>query len=418
MPLDIVIGAQWGDEGKGKVVDCLNARHNYAVVVRFQGGANAGHTLMVNGQKFVLHLIPSGILNPQTLNVIGAGLVVDPRALRDEVNMLAAAGVDVAGRLMMSPLAHWILPTHQYLDRALEEARTGRHIGSTLRGIGPAYQDKVARLGLRVGDLMHPDFKQRYGRLRDYHHSLLEILGFEEGPSSREEQQWWEAVEQVRTLIGRNVQERIWRALEEGEDVLAEGAQGALLDVSFGTYPYVTSSHTIAPSAYVGGGVGSQYTRSVIGITKAYTTRVGEGPFPTELTNPMGEALRRRGGEFGATTSRPRRIGWLDLVALRYAVKVSGCTELIMTKVDVLAGREKVKAARRYVRNGQPYSFESFLIDPVLDQVEYQELAGWRSVSPDTPELQAYLQYVESQVGVPIRMVSTGPEREEFWIRN
>ncbi len=418
MPLDIVIGAQWGDEGKGKIVDCLTARHHYAMVVRFQGGANAGHTIHIGDRKFVLHLIPSGILNPEVVNVIGAGLVVDPRALRDEIRMLESAGVELADRLVVSPLAHWILPTHQYLDRALEQARTGRHIGSTLRGIGPSYQDKVARLGLRVGDVLRPDFKVRYERLRDYHHSLLDILGFEERPSAREEQQWWEAVAQVRHLISLDVQQRLWTALTEGKEVLAEGAQGTLLDVSFGTYPYVTSSHTIAPGACAGAGIGPRFTRAVIGVFKAYSTRVGEGPFPTELDNPLGEALRQRGGEFGATTSRPRRIGWLDLVALDYAVKVSGCTELVMTKADVLTGAASVKVATRYYRENRPYSFEAFVVDPVIDRIEYETMAGWENTRPDSPALQAYLRRIEETVGIPIRLVSTGPGREEFWVRN
>ncbi len=415
MPLDILVGAQWGDEGKGKVVDCLNAEHSYDVVVRFQGGANAGHTLTVGGTRHVLHLIPSGILNPHTVNVIGAGLVVDPIALLAELRALQQAGVGTEGRIRLSALAHWILPTHQHLDKALEQSRTGRHIGSTLRGIGPAYQDKMARIGLRVGDSLQPDFAARYRRLRDYHYSLLEVLGYDDTPSAAEEEAWLAAVEELRPLIHLDVERFLWDALEGGQAVLAEGAQGVLLDVSFGTYPYVTSSHTMAPSALVGAGIPHRFVRNVIGVFKAYTTRVGEGPFPTELEGTEADTLRRRGGEFGATTARPRRIGWLDLEALQFAVRLSGCNQLIMTKADILVGLDSVPVGTAYVRGGQRLSFEEFLVWQTVDAVEYRRMEGWTDTSAHNKALRRYVCFIEESVGVPVVMVSTGPERESFW---
>ncbi len=417
MPLDVVVGAQWGDEGKGKVVDCLNDQFRYGVVIRFQGGANAGHTIEVNGQKHVLHLIPSGILTPDTLNLMGAGLVVDPIALLDEVHALRSNGIEIKGRLYLSALAHWILPTHQYLDRALEQSRTGRHIGSTMRGIGPAYQDKMARIGLRVGDFLRSDFITRYRRLRDYHYSLLEVLGYEEVPTIRQEEEWFEAIHHLQELIRVDVEQLLWEQLKEGKSVLAEGAQGVLLDVSYGTYPYVTSSHTIAPSSLVGAGVSHRFVRNVIGVLKAYTTRVGEGPFPTELHGEAAEHLRQAGGEFGATTARPRRVGWIDLEALRFAVRISGCNQLVMTKVDVLAGLQEVPVGVAYLRNGQEISFGEFLIGQEVDKVTYHYLSGWDSVTADNHMLEVYIEYIEQAIGVPIVMVSTGPERESFWRR-
>ncbi len=414
--LDIVIGLQWGDEGKGKVVDVIT--DNYDIIARFQGGPNAGHTLKIGDTEYVLHLIPSGIFRENTINVIGNGVVFDPVVFRQEVNDISKYVDGIEERILISRRAHLILPTHRLLDAAYEKAKGKGKIGSTLRGIGPTYTDKVARNGVRVGDILAKDFQQRLHQRIDQHLKLLDFYGYADFDIEALLEQWLEAVEFVRRFQVINSEYFLNNAIDKGQKVLAEGAQGTLLDIDFGTYPYVTSSSTIAQGASIGLGVPPVKIGKIIGIFKAYTTRVGNGPFPTELEDETGHRLRQQGHEFGATTGRPRRTGWLDLVALRYAVMINGVTELIMTKADVLDGFDTIKAAVKYDIHGEQTDEFPFDLDGV--KPVYQQLSGWDGVASvrdynDLPgSFRQYVRFIENYIGTKISGISVGARRREF----
>lgn len=411
---DILLGAQWGDEGKGKVVDAITT--NYGVVARFQGGPNAGHTLIIDGRKYVLHTIPSGVFRPGIINLVGNGVVIDPVIFMREVDNLMAIGIDVRENLRIGRRAHLILPNHRALDAASEADKGNGKIGSTLKGIGPTYMDKTGRNGLRVGDLELPDMKERYGALKKKHERLLAM--YTEQPAANfNEQEWFDAVMRLRELSLVDSEYWLDEQMRGGKRVLAEGAQGTLLDIDFGTYPFVTSSNTIAAGACVGLGLSPLRIEKIIGIFKAYCTRVGSGPFPTELLDETGERIRTLGDEFGSTTGRSRRCGWLDLPALRYAVMINGITELVMTKADVLNGFDEVKVCTHYLVNGRqtdrlPYDIATG-IEPV-----YKVMPGWRELGNNhslPASVQAYVLMIEKAVGVPVRMVSTGPGRDDMF---
>ncbi len=415
MSLDVLLGLQWGDEGKGKIVDVLTPE--YDVVARFQGGPNAGHTLEFNGQKHVLHLIPSGIFHDDTINIVGNGVVLDPLIFRTEVRNLEEQGVDVKSRLVISKKTHLILPTHCALDAAQEKAKGKLKIGSTLRGIGPAYTDKVARHGLRVGEINSPDFMDRYEKMKKDHQDQLDFFNYTESYAEREKE-WLDSIEFLREFELIDCEYLIDDVQKQGKSILAEGAQGSLLDIDFGSYPFVTSSTTVCAGACTGLGVAPSSIGNVYGIFKAYCTRVGSGPFPTELEDATGQQLRDQGCEYGSTTGRPRRCGWLDMVALKYTIMLNGVTELIMTKADVFIDIETIKVATSYIIDGKEskhFPFDSAQeISPV-----YTELPGWKDdiSSIRTPEempeeLRNYISFVEKEVGVPIRWVSVGPDRD------
>lgn len=415
MLMDVLLGLQWGDEGKGKIVDVLTPEYPY--VARFQGGPNAGHTLEFGGQKHILHLIPSGIFNEQTMNLIGNGVVIDPAIFAKEVHRLQEAGVDPFSRLVISKKAHLILPTHRVLDAAQEKAKGVLKIGSTLRGIGPAYTDKTARQGLRVGDTLLSDFKERYHVLRDIHLAGLEGIQVELN-LEEVERLWFQGIELIKQFRLVDGEYFLNEALDNGHKILAEGAQGTLLDIDFGSYPYVTSSNTICAGASTGLGVAPNKIGEVIGIFKAYCTRVGSGPFPTELQDETGQQLRDQGNEYGSTTGRPRRCGWLDLVALRYSIMLNGVTRLIMTKADVLSGLETIKVATAYVADGKLTDQFPFDSSDACQPV-YTELSGWKADisgcknQDELPrELMEYVRFIEKSVKVPVHIVSVGPDRE------
>lgn len=419
--IEVLLGLQWGDEGKGKVVDALTQRYN--VVARFQGGANAGHSLEFNGIKHVLHLIPSGIFHPNTTNIIGNGVVLDPAILVHELAELEKMGVDATKNLHISKKAHLILPTHRALDAAYEKAKGDSKIGSTLKGIGPTYTDKTARNGLRVGDILRSDFEARYKQLRQKHLDTIAQLNGPVVPTPADEEAWMQAIDKLRRYTLIDSEYAIDQHLSDGQRVLAEGAQGSMLDIDFGSYPFVTSSNTVCAGACTGMGVAPNRIGEVYGIFKAYCTRVGAGPFPTELFDSTGEQLRTIGAEFGATTGRPRRCGWLDMVALRYAIMVNGVTQLIMTKADVLDTFATIKVATAYRVDGQltdqlPYSTDA-QIEPV-----YREFEGWqrsiadaRSEAELPKQLMDYVRFIEEQTGVPVRIISVGPDRNATIMR-
>jgi adenylosuccinate synthase len=422
MKIDVLLGLQWGDEGKGKIVDYLAPQ--YDIVARFQGGPNAGHTLKFGGQKFVLHTIPSGIFRDGLRNLIGNGVVLDPITLARELKALDDVGTKYRDRLFVARKAHLILPTHRFLDLASENAKGKEKIGSTLRGIGPTYMDKTGRNGLRVGDIEKPDFRKRYEALRAKHLELASIypeVGFE---LENEEEKWFESLESLRTLRWVDGEYFLHQALEKGERVLAEGAQGSMLDVDFGTYPFVTSSNTITAGVCTGLGVSPTRIGEVIGITKAYCTRVGSGPFPTELHDDTGERLRREGAEFGATTGRPRRCGWIDIPQLKYTIMLNGVTRLAITKLDVLNHFTEIRAAIAYQIDGQQTEHLPFdLCDAGILPV-YRDFKGWNQDLAEDTDMdtlpQAALEYVaflERELGVPVSMVSVGPERQQLLTR-
>lgn len=408
--IDVVLGMQWGDEGKGKIVDALTPR--YDVVARFQGGPNAGHSIYFGDRSFVLHTVPSGIFREGTQNIIGNGVVIDPLILMDEIRAIGEMGVDVRNSLRIAKRAHLILPTHRLLDAAQESGKGKKKVGTTGKGIGPAYTDKASRIGLRVGDVLQSDFEQRYKALRDQH---LRLLGID----SVNDKAWIEAAKELRRFPIIDNEVEMNRLLASDRTVLAEGAQGSLLDVDFGTYPFVTSSSTLCAGACIGLGVAPSRIGKVYGIFKAYCTRVGAGPFPTELNDETGETLRRIGHEFGATTGRPRRTGWLDLVALRYAVMMNGTTSLIMMKSDVLNELDTIRVCVGYrVGDKQidyfPYEAADCPIEPV-----YRDFKGWktdistcRTYESLPAELKDYIAFIEKETGVPIDIVSIGPDRE------
>jgi adenylosuccinate synthase len=422
MAVDVLLGLQWGDEGKGKIVDVLTPEYN--VVARFQGGPNAGHTLEFEGIKHVLHTIPSGIFREGIINIVGNGVVIDPVTLRKEITALKKMNVDVKKRLFISRKAHLIIPTHRMLDAASETLKGKEKIGSTLRGIGPTYMDKTGRNGLRVGDIESKDFKQRYDRLKNKHFDLLKHMKFEED-IREQEKIFFEAVEEMRELNFVDSEHLINKEIRAGKKILAEGAQGSLLDIDFGSYPFVTSSNTITAGACTGLGVAPGHIGKVYGIFKAYCTRVGSGPFPTELNDATGELIRKNGNEVGATTGRPRRCGWLDLPALKYAIMINGVTDLIMMKSDVLSGFENIKVCTHYEINGKKLDYMPF--DIVEENVTpiYVSLPGWKNdltglhSEKDLPAtLLEYIIYLEKELNVPVSIVSVGPDRNQTIRRN
>ncbi len=416
--IDVILGLQWGDEGKGKIVDYFAP--DYDIIARFQGGPNAGHTLYVNGQKMVLHQIPSGVFHPHTINLIGNGVVLDAVTLKKECDTVGKFGVDVKKNMYISERTHLILPGHRALDKASEMQKGDSKIGSTLKGIGPAYMDKTGRNGLRVGDLLDKSFTTNYIKLRLKHQRLLDNYNFQEDISNWEEE-FFEAVDFLRSLNIVNGEYFINDHISKGKRVLAEGAQGSMLDIDFGTFPFVTSSSTITAGVCSGLGVAPQKIRDVLGVTKAYCTRVGSGPFPTELHDQTGEDLRKAGSEFGATTGRPRRCGWLDLVALNFACMVNGVTKLIMTKADVLDTFTPLQVCTAYNINGQetnqiPFQMTRAQIEPVL-----KSFAGWNTDTTnakkpeDLPEvMQQYIDFINHYIGVPVSYVSNGPGRDQI----
>ncbi|TAE86016.1 MAG: adenylosuccinate synthase [Bacteroidetes bacterium] len=419
--IDVVLGLQWGDEGKGKIVDVLTPQ--YDVVARFQGGPNAGHSLEFGGQKHVLNTIPSGIFHQHTINIIGNGVVIDPVTLKKEIEKVMASGVDPRHNLYISEKAHLIIPTHRLVDAA-SEAHKGEHkIGSTLRGISPTYQDKIGRSGLRIGDILTPQFKQKYETAVANHKQLLDRFNFTYNLAEHEPA-FFEAVEFLKQFKIISSEYFINNLIAQGKKVLAEGAQGTLLDIDFGTYPFVTSSNTITGGVCSGLGVAPQKINKVYGIFKAYCTRVGSGPFPTELHDAVGEQLRQQGFEFGATTGRPRRTGWLDLPTLKYAIMLNGVTDLICTKSDVLSGFEQVPVCDAYQIEGTrvtdiPYNFNDAPIQPLYSSFKgwSEDLTGIRKYE-DLPEnFKAYMQYVEEQVGLKMSVISIGPDREQTIVR-
>jgi len=414
MKIDILLGLQWGDEGKGKIVDALAPE--YDIVARFQGGPNAGHTIEFNNTKHVLHLIPSGIFHEGKINVIGNGLVLDPVVFRHEVESLGIDISKVIERLLISVRAHLILPTHKLLDAAHETSLGDSKIGSTLRGIGPAYTDKAARNGMRVGDLFRKDFADLYKALVSEHLRMLKGYGHIQSLKELEEE-WFDAAAYLKQFKTINADYFLDRSLKQGNRVLAEGAQGTMLDIDFGTYPYVTSSNTVAAGACTGLGVAPSRTGEVFGIFKAYCTRVGSGPFPTELNDEYGQMMRDLGNEYGATTGRPRRCGWLDLPALKYAIMVNGVTRLFMMKADVLSGFSEIKVCTSYTVNGTEVTELPYCLADI-ETLNYRTMPGWKGDIKvfqkwdELPaELRNYIEYIEKETGVPITIVSVGPDR-------
>lgn len=415
MKIDVLLGLQWGDEGKGKVVDVLTPR--YDVITRFQGGPNAGHTLEFNGLKHILHNIPSGIFREETLNIITNGVVLDPIVFQREVEALEKMGVDITKNLVISKKAHLILPTHRILDAASEAAKGKSKIGSTLKGIGPTYMDKTGRNGLRVGDI-ELDFEKKYNALKEKHLHLLKMYDF--SFTLEEEEKFYEGINTMKRFRFVESEFVIHELRETGQRILAEGAQGTLLDIDFGSYPFVTSSNTICAGACTGMGVAPSAIGEVFGIFKAYCTRVGSGPFPTELLDEQGDRLRDLGSEFGSTTGRPRRCGWLDLVALKYSIMLNGVTQLIMTKTDVLDSFETIKIATAYKVNDEITDQFPYALDEKIEPV-YTELPGWktdltgiRDKAQFPDELQAYIRFLEKELKIPVKFVSVGPDREQI----
>ena len=417
--VDVILGLQWGDEGKGKVVDVLTP--HYQVVARFQGGPNAGHTLEFNGEKYVLRSIPSGIFQGDKVNVIGNGVVLDPILFKEEAEALARSGHDLTERLYISKKAHLILPTHRVLDAAFEAAKGSSKIGTTGKGIGPTYTDKISRNGVRVGDIFL-DFKKIYEVAKARHENILESLGYNYDIDELE-RQWFEGIEYLKKFRIIDSEHEINRFLAEDKTILAEGAQGTLLDVDFGSYPFVTSSNTICAGACTGLGIGPNRIGEVYGIFKAYCTRVGSGPFPTELFDETGEALCRLGHEFGAVTGRKRRCGWLDMVALKYAIMVDGVTKLIMMKADVMNDFDTIKVAEAYEIDGRRVTEFPYDIQDDVKPV-YREFKGWKTDLKqvrryeDFPaEFKTYVEYIERETGVPVAIISVGPDRDETIVR-
>ena len=419
--VDVVLGLQWGDEGKGKVVDVLTP--NYTVVARFQGGPNAGHSLHFGDKSFVLRTVPSGIFRDGSINIIGNGVVVDPVSLAEELKNISEQGIPVKEKLLISKKAHIILPTHRMLDAASEAAKGKSKIGSTLKGIGPTYMDKTGRNGLRFGDVLAEDFIDRYNRLKAKHVEMLsQYEGFEYDVTEYEKT-WMEGIEYLRGFEFIDSEHVENKYIDEDVPILAEGAQGSLLDVDFGTYPFVTSSNTVCAGVCTGLGVAPTKIGDVYGIFKAYCTRVGSGPFPTELFDEVGEELRRIGHEFGAVTGRPRRCGWLDLVALKYAVMVDGVTQLIMMKSDVMNDFDTIKVATAYRVNGELVDHFPYEVNDSIEPV-YTEFKGWkcdickvRRYEDFPVEFKQYVEFIERETGVPVKIISVGPDRDETIVR-
>lgn len=419
MAVDLLLGLQWGDEGKGKIVDVLTK--DYDIIARFQGGPNAGHTLEFDGIKHVLHTIPSGIFHKNAMNIVGNGVVIDPVIFKKELDALAKFNIDINSKLFISRKAHLILPTHRLLDAASEAAKGKAKIGSTLKGIGPTYMDKTGRNGMRVGDLELDDWKEKYRALADKHEAMIDFYNVDIEYDLKElENEFCTGIEALKKLTFIDSEEYLFKAQKEGKKILAEGAQGSLLDIDFGTYPFVTSSNTTAAGACTGLGVAPNQIGAVKGIFKAYTTRVGSGPFPTELFDEDGETMGRVGNEFGATTGRPRRCGWLDLVALKYAVQINGVTELMMMKGDVLSGFEKIKVCTAYNYKGEeikhwPYNIEAENVSPIYTEMDgwAQDLTKMTNAKELPAALNTYIDFLEKELEVPIKIVSVGPDRTQ-----
>jgi len=418
MKVDVLLGLQWGDEGKGKIVDVLTPK--YDIIARFQGGPNAGHTLEFEGVKHVLHTIPSGIFREGVINLIGNGVVIDPVIFREELRKLEPFKINLRERLIISKKAHLILPTHRLLDAASEASKGKNKIGSTLKGIGPTYMDKTGRNGLRVGDIFSPNFKEKYDALVEKHKAMLDRYEGFTYDISELEPNWMEALESIRSLEAVDSEQYLNTALKNGKKVLAEGAQGTMLDIDFGTYPFVTSSNTVTAGTCTGLGIAPTRIGNVIGIFKAYCTRVGSGPFPTELEDETGEAIRKEGHEFGATTGRPRRCGWVDLPALKYAIMINGVTELSMMKADVLSIFDEIKVCTHYIIDGKEYDYFPYDVNDLEVTPVYETLPGWHTDLTqlgdfeDAPkELKDYVVYLEQKLEVPITVVSVGPDRKQ-----
>jgi adenylosuccinate synthase len=416
--VDVILGLQWGDEGKGKIVDYF--AKDYDVIARFQGGPNAGHTLYVDDKKIVLHQIPSGVFQKSKLNLIGNGVVLDPVVLKKECDTVASFGVDLKKNLFIAERTHLVLPTHRALDKAAELAKGNQKIGSTLKGIAPAYMDKTGRNGLRVGDLLDKNFTTAYIKLRLKHQRLLDNFSFTEEISAWEEE-FFEALEFLKQLNIVNGEYFINHQLQAGKKVLAEGAQGSMLDIDFGTFPFVTSSNTISAGVCSGLGIAPQKIRDVIGVTKAYCTRVGSGPFPTELENEIGEELRKAGNEFGATTGRPRRCGWIDLVALQFACMINGVTKIVMTKADVLDAFKELQVCTHYHIDGKESREIPFRLDRLKVEGQYKTFPGWNITTSaaksfkDLPEtMKSYVDFINQYLGVKIYYISNGPARDQI----
>ena len=412
--VDVLLGLQWGDEGKGKIVDVLTP--DYDVIARFQGGPNAGHSLEFNQVKHVLHTIPSGIFHKEKLNLIGNGVVIDPVVFHRETKALEEMGVLPRENIVISKKAHLILPSHRILDAASETSKGETRIGSTLKGIGPTYMDKTGRNGLRIGDIIMPDFIEKYNYLKDKHREILKLYDYHDEPENYEEE-WFSAIEVIRSYQMVDSEHLINRLIKEGKKVLAEGAQGTLLDIDFGSYPYVTSSNTICAGACTGLGIAPSMIGEVLGVFKAYCTRVGGGPFPTEQENETGARMRSQGNEFGSTTGRPRRCGWLDLPALKYSIMINGVTRLIITKADVLSGFDTLKICTGYKSKGEVLDSLPFDTAQLLEPI-YREMKGW---SDDVSKINDYtrlpgefinyIDYIEKETGVPVTIISLGPDR-------
>lgn len=421
--MDVLLGLQWGDEGKGKIVDVLAPQ--YEVVARFQGGPNAGHTLEFDGIKHVLHQIPSGIFRSQILNIIGNGVVLDPIILKKEIEALGKFSIDYRKNLVISKKATIIIPTHKLLDAAYEQAKGDKKIGSTLKGIGPTYQDKIGRSALRIGDVLSPDFREKYTNLLEKHKSILSFYTYPLDALEEMERQFFEAIEFVKTLPLIDSEYTVNEALQAKKRILAEGAQGSLLDIDFGSYPFVTSSNTMTAGACTGLGVAPSKIGEVFGIFKAYCTRVGSGPFPTELLDSTGEAMRKEGNEFGSTTGRPRRCGWLDLPALKYSIMINGVTQLFMMKADVLNIFEEIKVCTAYeLPTGEQIEKLPFEINELDAKPVYKTMKGWHCSLADVKTYEAfpaplkeYVTFLERELKVPIKLVSIGPDRTQTIMR-
>jgi adenylosuccinate synthase len=419
MKADVLLGLQWGDEGKGKIVDVLTS--NYDIIARFQGGPNAGHTLEFDGIKHVLHTIPSGIFHKGVLNVIGNGVVIDPVIFEREINEIDELDIEMS-ELLISKKAHLILPTHKLLDAASEKSKGKEKIGSTLKGIGPTYMDKTGRNGLRVGDISDPNFNEKYEKLKQKHIQILNFYDFDYKLEGLEKA-WFDSLECLKRFPHIESEHFIHKAIKDGKKILAEGAQGTLLDIDFGSYPFVTSSNTITAGACTGLGIAPNKIGEVIGIFKAYCTRVGSGPFPSELFDEVGERLARIGNEFGSTTGRSRRCGWIDLPALKYAININGVTQLNMMKADVLSGLESIKVCTHYMLDGEKIDYLPFEDNENLTPV-YTELKGWEkdimqisSLEEAPQEVHDYISYLEKELETPITLVSVGPDRTQTFFR-
>ena len=423
MAVDLLLGLQWGDEGKGKIVDVLTSK--YDIIARFQGGPNAGHTLVFNDKKYVLHTIPSGIFHDDKINLIGNGVVIDPVILNKEIENIKAEEVDISKSLFISRKAHLILPTHRLIDAASEKAKGKNKIGSTLKGIGPTYMDKTGRNGFRVGDLESENWRIKYDQLSQKHQQLISFYNVEIDYNLEElENEFFKAIKELKKIKFIDSEDFLFNSQDEKKSILAEGAQGSLLDIDFGTYPFVTSSNTTAAGACTGLGISPNSINDVFGIFKAYTTRVGSGPFPTELFDDYGERMSKVGKEFGATTGRPRRCGWLDLVALKYACRINGVTKLMMMKTDVLSGFDKVLVCTNYKYKGGeiknlPYDLSDKSLEPI-----YEEFTGWsedlrnlKSIDELPKSLIDYINFLEKELNIPIVIVSVGPDRKETLFR-